>query len=49
MSKANYTYCIVCKEWRHKAEMIATEVCEKCFETHDKYGKRKKPTGGSAE
>ena len=44
MSDPKYKYCIVCEEWKHKAEMIAIDVCEKCFETHDKYGKRKETT-----
>jgi len=33
-----HSFCKVCKEWKHNSEMIAVDVCEKCFETHDKYG-----------
>jgi len=44
MSDKKYSYCKVCKEWRRKVEMIAKDVCEGCFRTHDKYGNPKGET-----
>jgi len=37
--KISHSYCKVCKEWKNNVEMIAIDVCEYCFKTHDKYGK----------